>query len=207
LFISCTCLIWGLDKICNSISSGTNELINHNQDSSFFGSLAIGTPAQAYNVILDTGSADLWVASSSCSTGCNGITAFNSTTSSSFKNTTAPFDITYGSGRAQGILAQDTVQMAGFSVPNQNFGVVDAVSPGLLTTPVSGLLGLGFKTIASSHATPFWQTLVESGAWDQPVMSFYLSRFINATHAKPQEPGGRFTMGEYSQSMIVNRRY
>jgi len=181
--------------------SGTNELINHNQDSSYFGSLAIGTPAQAYSVILDTGSADLWIASSSCSVGCNGIGKFNETSSTSYKNLSTPFDITYGSGRAQGSLAQDTVQMAGFSVSNQNFGVVDTVSPGLLTSPVSGLLGLGFKTISSSHSTPFWQTLVESGSWDQPVMSFYLSRFINVTHARPQEPGGRFTMGFTDQSL------
>jgi len=181
--------------------SGTNDLINHNQDSSYFGSLAIGTPAQAYNVILDTGSADLWIASSGCSVGCNGIATFNSTSSTSYKNLSTSFDITYGSGRAQGSLAQDTVQMAGFSVSNQNFGIVEAVSSGLLTSPVSGLLGLGFKTISSSHSTPFWQTLVESGSWDQPVMSFYLSRFINATHAKSQEPGGRFTMGFTDQSL------
>jgi cathepsin D len=188
-------------------ATGTNELINHNQDSSYFGSLAIGTPAQAYNVILDTGSADLWIASSSCSVGCNGISKFNQASSTSYKNLSTPFDITYGSGRAQGSLGQDTVQMAGFSVANQNFGIVDTVSAGLLTSPVSGLLGLGFKTISSSRSTPFWQTLVESGAWDQPVMSFYLSRFINATHAKSQEPGGRFTMGEHlvPQSKYRNR--
>jgi len=183
--------------------SGTNELINHNQDSSYFGSLAIGTPAQAYNVILDTGSADLWIASSTCSVGCNGIATFNETSSTSYKNLSTPFDITYGSGRAQGSLAQDTVQMAGFSVSSQNFGVVEDVSSGLLTSPVSGLLGLGFKTISSSHSTPFWQTLASSGSWDQPVMSFYLSRFLNATHAKPQEPRGRFTMGFVDPSLYT----
>jgi len=91
--------------------------------------------------------------------------------------------------------------MAGFSVPDQIFGVADVVSTGLLTSPVSGLLGLGFKSIASSRATPFWQTLVENGAWDQPLMSFYLSRFINSSHAKPMEPGGRFTMGFADQAL------
>jgi len=184
-------------------ASGTNDLVNHNQDSSYFGSLAIGSPAEAFNVILDTGSADLWVASSSCNTGCNGIKSFNPSSSTSFKNNSTPFDITYGSGRAQGYLAQDAVQMAGFSVADQNFGVVDTVSAGLLSSPVSGLLGLAFKSIASSHANPLWQTLADSGAWDQPVMSFYLSRFINATHSKPEEPGGRFTMGFMDQSLYT----
>lgn len=199
---------WTNSSLTSSIAaraSGTNDLVNHNQDSSYFGSLAIGTPAEAFNVILDTGSADLWVASSACSTGCNGIKSFNATSSSSFSNLSLPFDITYGSGRAQGYLAQDTVQMAGFSVANQDFGVVSTVSAGLLSSPVSGLLGLAFKSIASSHSTPLWQTLVESGAWDQPVMSFYLSRFINGTHSKPQEPGGRFTMGFMDQSLYTGQ--
>ena len=37
--------------------SGTNLIVNQNADSTYFGSLAIGTPPVAYDVILDTGSA------------------------------------------------------------------------------------------------------------------------------------------------------
>jgi len=32
-------------------------------------------------------------------------------------------------------------------------------------------------------------------------MTFYLTRFINATHAESQEPGGRFTMGFVDESL------
>lgn len=56
--------------------------------------------------------------------------------------------------------------------------VCDAVSDGLLTSPVSGLLGLAFETIASSGATPLWENLVESGAWDEQLMSFFLTRYV-----------------------------
>lgn len=66
--------------------------------------------------------------------------------------------------------------MAGFSVANQVFGVCDQVSKGLLNSPVSGLMGLAWNTIASSGATPFWQTLAASGAWDSPEMAFQLTR-------------------------------
>lgn len=38
-------------------SSGTNLIVNQNADSTYFGSLAIGTPPVAFDVILDTGSA------------------------------------------------------------------------------------------------------------------------------------------------------
>lgn len=66
--------------------------------------------------------------------------------------------------------------MAGFSVANQIFGVCDQVSQGLLNSPVSGLMGLAWNTIASSGATPFWQTLAGSGKWDSPLMAFQLTR-------------------------------
>jgi hypothetical protein len=184
-------------------STGTNLLVNQNYDSSFYGSLAIGTPPTSFNVILDTGSSDLWVSDSNCRTGCDGVPTFASASSSSFKNLTTDFSITYGSGKAIGTLGQDTVQMAGFSVSNQVFGVCDAVSSGLLNAPVSGLLGLGWQTIASSRAMPFWQQLVSSGAWDQPLMAFQLTRFVNQSRSRDLEPGGSFTMGFVNTSLYT----
>lgn len=184
-------------------SEGSNLLTNQNADSSFYGSLAIGTPPVSFDVILDTGSADLWVADVSCTIGCSRIAVFDATSSSTFKNLSQPFDVTYGSGEAVGSLAQDVVQMAGFSVPNQVFGAVDEVSNGLLTSPVSGLLGLGWQAIASSGSTPFWETLASSGTWTDPLMSFQLTRFINATNVQANEPGGTFTMGFVNSSLYT----
>ncbi|KAF8872837.1 aspartic peptidase A1 [Gymnopilus junonius] len=184
-------------------ATGTNLLVNQNSDSSYFGSLAIGTPPTAFNVILDTGSADLWVADSSCLTGCLSVPTFNPSTSSTFQNQSSTFSITYGSGQAAGSLGSDVVQMAGFSVQNQVFAVCDQVSSGLLTSPVSGLLGLGFQSIASSNAMPLWQTLATSGAWDAPLMAFQLTRYLNNTSASKEEPGGSFTMGFTNSSLYT----
>jgi cathepsin D len=89
---------------------------------------------------------------------------------------TTPFNIVYGSGQATGALGQDVIEMAGFSVSNQVFGVCDAISQGLLSNPVSGLVGLAWQQIANSGAVPFWQTLAGSGQWDQPLMAFQLTR-------------------------------
>ncbi|KAG9223824.1 hypothetical protein CCMSSC00406_0007686 [Pleurotus cornucopiae] len=184
-------------------AEGTNLLVNQNLDSSFFGSLAIGTPPVAFNVILDTGSSDLWLADNDCITGCTDVPTLDTSSSSTFVNQSESFSIQYGSGRAQGSLGQDVVQMAGFSVPNQVFGVCDRVSANLLNSPVSGLLGLGWESIASSKAKPFWQTLVSNGAWDQPVMAFQLTRFINDTSADVLAPGGTFTMGAVNSSLYT----
>ncbi|KAJ7128506.1 aspartic peptidase domain-containing protein [Mycena epipterygia] len=75
----------------------------------------------AFDVILDTGSADLSVAGSTCTEGCVSAPRFDSSASSTFKNESIPFSITYGTSGAVGVLASDTVQMAGFSVSNQVF--------------------------------------------------------------------------------------
>ncbi|KAF8757931.1 peptidase A1 family [Rhizoctonia solani] len=176
-------------------ASGINDLVNYGTDSSYYGSIAVGTPPVAFNVILDTGSSDLWLASSTCYTGCQGVPTFNAANSSSFQNLTTSFSIRYGSGQAAGELGSDTIQMAGFQVTGQTFALADQVSSGLLTNPVSGLLGLGWSSIASSGATPFWETLVKNNQWTEPVMSFFLTRFTDVNGAREREPGGEFMMG------------
>ncbi|KAB5594986.1 Lysosomal aspartic protease [Ceratobasidium theobromae] len=176
-------------------ASGVNALVNKGTDSSYYGSIAVGTPPVAFNVILDTGSSDLWLASSTCYTGCRNIPTFDASNSTTYKNLTTSFSIRYGSGQAAGELASDSVQMAGFQVTNQVFALADQVSANLLSNPISGLMGLGWSSIASSGATPMWQTLAKGSQWSEPVMSFFLTRFINVNGAASQEPGGEFMMG------------
>jgi cathepsin D len=120
---------------------------------------------------------DLWLAGSSC-TNCDGITTFSPSSSSSFQNLGTDFKITYGSGFAEGTMGQDIIQMAGFSVQNQQFAVCDTIAQDLINQPVSGLMGMAFQSIATSGATPFWQSLVAGGAWDSPVMAFQFTRFV-----------------------------
>lgn len=184
-------------------SSGTNLITNQNADSSYYGSIAVGTPPVSYNVILDTGSSDLWLAGSDCITGCNSVPTFNSAQSSTFTNESKAFSIQYGTGEAAGTLAKDTVQMAGFSVANQVFAVCDQISSGLLNSPVSGLIGLAWNTIASSGATPLWQTLAASNALDSPVMGFQLTRFMDDPNAETLEAGGAFNLGFVNQSLYT----
>ncbi|KAF7336898.1 Aspartic peptidase A1 [Mycena venus] len=152
-------------------------------------------PPVSYDVILDTGSSDLWVAGNTCTSGCSSVPTFDSSASSSFADKGTAFNIVYGHGEAGGTLASETVQMAGFSVSNQVFAVCDQVSSDLLTSPVSGLLGLAWQSIAASGATPFAQTLASGTSWDSPVMAFQLTRFLNQSKTQELQAGGSFTMG------------
>jgi len=184
-------------------ASGINDLVNKGTDSSYYGSIAVGTPPVAFNVILDTGSSDLWLASSTCFTGCHGVPTFHASASSTFRNLTTTFAIRYGSGQAAGELGSDSIQMAGFQVTGQTFALADQVSTGLLSSPISGLMGLGWSTIAASGATPMWEALARGGQWTEPVMSFFLTRFINVNGAGSQEPGGEFMMGGTNTSLYT----
>lgn len=65
------------------------------------------------------GSADLWVATTQCTTCSSDVPLFNPSESSSFKNGSSSVKISYGSGSVRGYVSQDTVNFAGFSIANQ----------------------------------------------------------------------------------------
>ncbi|KAF8176802.1 aspartyl protease [Pholiota molesta] len=188
---------------------------NQDDDASYFGSISIGTPPQSFNVILDTGSSDLWLAGTSC-TRCDRQTPiFQSAQSSTFQtgpatagnanSNAAPVlgqqvQINYGSGAVAGLLSSDTVSMGGFTVPNQTFLNVNQLTSGLLDGAVSGIMGLAFSTIASTGATPFWETLATNGQLANPEMAFWLTR--SASAQTQDVPGGVFTLGGTNSSLF-----
>lgn len=65
----------------------------------------------------------MWVADQDCTTNtCSSLTRFNTLDSSTYDASSTPFQISYGSGDAAGLIVQDTVTMGGFTVQNQGFG-------------------------------------------------------------------------------------
>ncbi|KAI0935368.1 hypothetical protein AcV7_003825 [Taiwanofungus camphoratus] len=177
-------------------------------DSSYIGTVSIGTPSQSFPVVMDTGSSDLWVASTQCISCPADTPEFNPSSSSSLKqNTTVTgqsqsVTITYGSGSVRGTLASDTVSMGGFTVNPQTFLVVNQVSSQLLSGNVSGIIGLAFEALASTQATPFWQALANDGQLSSPEMAFWLTRFVDDPQAQNEEPGGEFTLGGTNSSLF-----
>ncbi|KZT71687.1 acid protease, partial [Daedalea quercina L-15889] len=179
-------------------------------DSSYIGTISVGTPSQSFPVIMDTGSSDLWLASKSCS-GCPSDTPeFDNSSSSTFKSNTSTtsstssngqVEITYGSGEVQGSLGSDTVSLGGQTVSSQTFLVVDDVSSDLLDGNVTGIMGLAFQSLAATGAVPFWQALVSQGSLSNPEFAFYLTRFISDETALAEEPGGTFTIGGVNGSL------
>ncbi|KAG1728175.1 aspartic peptidase domain-containing protein [Suillus paluster] len=183
--------------------TGYNLIVNQGVDTGYYGTIAIGTPPVSYDVILDTGSSDLWLTSSTCESGCGTSLTYDPAKSSTFQNLSTALEIQYGSGAVAGYVAEETVQMAGFSVEKQGFGVVNVLSSAFTQNPVSGIMGLAWAPLASTKQTPFWQTLASGGSWDSALFGVQLTRYGNASGATQNEPGGVIDMGYTNSSLYT----
>lgn len=117
----------------------------------------VGTPPQSLDVMLDTGSSDLWLPSSSaahCLAGNCPRGSFSAPDSSTHAvNTHAPsvFEIGYAEfTSSKGNYSLDTVRVGGASLKDFTFGLADdwglAVDQGSKrSTPIDGIMGLDFE--------------------------------------------------------------
>ncbi|KAL8283138.1 hypothetical protein RQP46_005916 [Phenoliferia psychrophenolica] len=175
-------------KRAGSVSM-TNE-----DDSEFYGTISVGTPATDFNVILDTGSSDLLLATSPC-TGCLTTTSlYTPSDSSTSVSSSTQFSITYGSGDAAGTLAEDTVSIGGYSVSNQVFAACTTLNE-IVEGKISGLLGLGWESIASSKATPLVEALANNGSLPAQEFGFAFTTYPETTSANKVQAGGTLTIG------------
>jgi cathepsin D len=172
-------------------------LSDYGQDNFYFGQVSVGTPKQNFNVILDTGSADFWLADTACTNQqCDGVALFNPGGSSTYKSSTTPFSITYGTGAVKGYLSADTVSLAGYTVDDQTFAIAEQLADNSLNAPTSGIMGMGFQSLAQSGATPFWQVLVEQNKLSDNLFTFQMARNVNTAGQSTISPGGVFTLGQ-----------
>jgi cathepsin D len=76
------------------------------------------------------------------------------------------------------------------------------VTNNLLTSPISGLIGLAFAGL-SQTGTPFWQAIIGGNQASAPEMGFWLSRFRGTSNPTNEEPGGAFTFGGVNASLYT----
>ncbi|XP_047375093.1 pepsin A-5-like [Sciurus carolinensis] len=146
-------------------------------DLAYVGIVSIGTPPQDFKVVLDTGSADLWVPSTYCSSGaCTNHRSFDPLRSSTFLVSGRPIHLVYGSGALSGFLAYDTVRIGGLVDAAQAFGL-SLQEPGdfLKYAVFDGILGLGYPSLALPGTTPVFDNLWKQGLIAQNLFAFYLS--------------------------------
>lgn len=98
-------------------------------------------------VVLDTGSADLWVISDACTSNCSaqGVPLYPTAT---FQATGLDASLIYGDSRtgthALGPIGKDTVGLAGLVMEGQYFAAVNNTNTSVSKTGSAGIFGLGF---------------------------------------------------------------
>uniref|UniRef100_A0A8B9FM44 pepsin A n=1 Tax=Amazona collaria TaxID=241587 RepID=A0A8B9FM44_9PSIT len=176
----------------------SSEPMQNYMDNSYYGTISIGTPAQEFTVIFDTGSSNLWVPSVYCaSLSCSDHKRFNPADSSTFVSTNDSLYIAYGTGSMSGILGYDTVQVADIVVHNQIFGLSET-EPGdfFYYCPFDGILGLAYPSISSDGATPVFDNMMDEGLVNKDLFSVYLS--------KDEESGSFVLFGAIDPYYVTN---
>jgi len=175
--------------------SGANAIvpITDFDNAQYYGEVSIGTPAQTFTVVFDTGSSNLWVPSSQCSwtdIACWFHHTYDHDKSSTYVANGTSFDIEYGSGSLTGFLSQDDVTLGGLTVKGQVFAEATN-QPGItfLVAQFDGILGMAFQRISVDGVVPVWQNLVAQGKVSQNLFSFWLNRDSSASQ------GGELVLG------------
>jgi len=174
----------GIEKISfKPEEKNESEIIKDYANAQYYGVVKIGSPAQEFQVIYDTGSSNLWIPEVGC-VHCGyklihgGKNKYDSEASDTFVEDGSEFSIQYGSGAVSGVFAQDTVVLADdITVENQKFATIhDAGGMGLAYafSYFDGILGLGFDSISVGGAETVFHNAIDQGKVEKPMFAFYL---------------------------------
>ncbi|KAK6078899.1 eukaryotic aspartyl protease [Seiridium cupressi] len=176
------------------------------EDVAYYGSVGIG--GQNFNVIFDTGSADVWVPGPSCTRakGCVHTSKYDQGGSDLGTKTS----IQYGSGATEGENYVDEFTIAGLTATNQTLISVTTAS-GFTQIDADGLAGMAFSTIAQDNGTTFFENLVAQGAVQADEFGFYLGRVSGGTQKDSELTlGGRDSTkytGEFVTVPVSSQTY
>lgn len=165
-------------------ASTDDEVASFSQNSDL-ANVWLGTPPRQFRLLVDTGSADLWVPSDRCLslTGetCNHTYLGPGVSSSFVEMASDEWAILYGSGYTSGRLVRDRISFAGFDLESLTFGVTDLESNDFATSdvPFDGIMGLAGSRASRMDQPSIIEALAGAGLVPQPIMSYKLPRLAD----------------------------
>uniref|UniRef100_A0A915PV67 Peptidase A1 domain-containing protein n=1 Tax=Setaria digitata TaxID=48799 RepID=A0A915PV67_9BILA len=161
--------------------------------------VTVGTPAQQFVVVPDTGSSDLWIISDDCkSYACSGNRDykkhhFNTSASSTYSTDGRNFSIAYAMGYSTGIIGNDQLQIGDLTIKKQAIGLAQEISYIFTDAPFDGILGLAWPSLSALQVTTPMESLLDK--LDEPIFTVYMSRHLEPTTEGSN--GGTITIGGF----------
>ncbi|KAJ3554178.1 hypothetical protein NP233_g12479 [Leucocoprinus birnbaumii] len=163
-------------------------------DAAYTVPVSIGQSSQQLSLQVDTGSSDLWVASTSCSSSaCGATSGHNYDPSASGTSTDQDFKIQYLAGSVSGPIYWDRFDVGGYSVEYQALAAAASVSDETLAPNYSGILGLALplNSIIAETIPPVTNNEPDGAAWASnlfsitPTSNAPSSRFLSLSLSRP----------------------
>ncbi|KAH9966261.1 aspartic peptidase domain-containing protein [Lactifluus volemus] len=173
-------------------------LADQGADTSYVATIDMGTPPRSFHVLVDSGSADLWVGAEDCvstsGTNCGvgkprlsrlPIFIFVSEYNTVFSNPIWAWGVS-------GIVVKDNVAIAGLQLGNHPFGVATQETDNFASStssPFDGIMGLARSTISQQRVPTVVEALATNGLIQHAITSYKLSRLAD------QKNDGEITFG------------
>ncbi|OBT73686.1 hypothetical protein VF21_06204 [Pseudogymnoascus sp. 05NY08] len=176
-----------ISKSDKPTTPNSNAIDQDGTDFSYTTSVFVGSKNKRLRMLVDSGAASTWVMGSTCTnSSCQIHDLYGPADSDTYKATTTTFSLQYGTGTVSGQYIEDTLGLAGFSLPVQ-FGVANNVSDDFNNFPMDGILGL--SRVPNVVVPGFVDTLIEKKLLDKNIFS------VNIYRASDLANNGEITFG------------
>jgi hypothetical protein len=170
-------------EVANAPTTDNSLGLNiESKDVGYLATVEMGTPPQKFLILMDSGSADLWVASEACQSqaggDCGNHQTLGSTSSSTFVASNTPFTVTYGTGAVAGAIITDDITIAGLQLKGHTFGVATQETADFSddSVPFDGLMGLAQSTLSQQKTATPVEALASQGLITDAITSYKISR-------------------------------
>ncbi|KAG8246778.1 hypothetical protein J6590_077119 [Homalodisca vitripennis] len=158
------------------------------QDVYYYGIMSFGTPKQLVNILFDSGSADLWVASIDIctydNTYCRVHSTYSHNVSQTYHKNGSTFAIQYGIGSTSGYVSIDNIEVGQLLVTGQYFGEATSIDTNTAATQFDGIFGLAYPALSVIGTAPPFVNMIIQNVVNESVFAFYLNRVDETTEGE-----------------------
>ncbi|QPG73541.1 hypothetical protein FOA43_000853 [Brettanomyces nanus] len=159
-----------------TLSTGISFIFSDADEYAYYVNAGIGS--SDFPLLIDTGSAYLWVYDSECNDDSCSDKPLYSASSSGSSSSSKTFDLSYNTGTASGIIVQDDVTIANVEAESFSFGAASVVPDLFQDYPFSGILGLSAGNESSSNLINIVDYLYKNGTIDAAKFALCMSNYV-----------------------------